>query len=319
MRRYLLFVIVGIICSGLMSCQSGRGGLSKQDEAAIREHDADWVKIMNSGKPDWNAAVDAYYADDAKVLWPNAPAAVGRPAIKNAVAQFPPLKEFKWDVISLEGQGDLAYVHGTYEMTMVPAGASTPVTDKGKGIEVFKKQADGTWKVIRDIWNSDQAGLVVPAGVLKPDAVPELKQLAWLVGQWKLEGDAKASPMSPAGKYAVTMTCQWFPGGAQLVCGTEGTGPTGAFQELSLYGYDTGAKAYTMFDISSAGFNGSGKGSFQDGKYIYLFDTRAGGKPLRLRFTLFDTSASACKWKDEVSLAGGPWALADEGKGTKLH
>jgi ketosteroid isomerase-like protein len=43
--------------------------------------------------------------------------------------------------------GDLAYVSGTYEETMTDA--------RGKYLETFKKQADGTWKCIRDIWNSD--------------------------------------------------------------------------------------------------------------------------------------------------------------------
>jgi hypothetical protein len=204
-------------------------------------------------------------------------------------------------------------------MTTLPAGASAPVTDTGKGIEVYKKQADGTWKVIRDIWNSSRPALVVPAGALKPDASTELKQLAWLVGQWRLEGDAKASPVGPAGKYALMMNCQWFPGGTQVVCGTEGTSPTGAFQEMAIYGYDGAIKAYTLFDINSAGFSASAKGSFQDGKGIYMLDARAEGKPMKLRFTLFDMSTSAWKWKDEVSLAGGPWTLADEGKATKIQ
>ena len=30
-----------------------------------------------------------------------------------------------------------------------------PMKDHGKYVEIFKKQADGTWKVVADIWNSD--------------------------------------------------------------------------------------------------------------------------------------------------------------------
>lgn len=30
-----------------------------------------------------------------------------------------------------------------------------PVTDRGKYLEVWKKQSDGTWKCIVDTWNSD--------------------------------------------------------------------------------------------------------------------------------------------------------------------
>jgi ketosteroid isomerase-like protein len=50
--------------------------------------------------------------------------------------------------------GDLAYVSGTYEETMTDA-SGKPGKDRGKYLEIFRKQTDGTWKCIRDIWNSD--------------------------------------------------------------------------------------------------------------------------------------------------------------------
>jgi ketosteroid isomerase-like protein len=50
--------------------------------------------------------------------------------------------------------GDLAYVSGAYEETMTD-GSGKSVKDHGKYVEIFKKQADGTWKVVADIWNSD--------------------------------------------------------------------------------------------------------------------------------------------------------------------
>jgi ketosteroid isomerase-like protein len=31
----------------------------------------------------------------------------------------------------------------------------TSVNDRGKYLEVWKKQADGTWKCVMDMWNSD--------------------------------------------------------------------------------------------------------------------------------------------------------------------
>jgi ketosteroid isomerase-like protein len=39
-------------------------------------------------------------------------------------------------------------------MTMKDA-QGKPVTDRGKYTEVWKKQADGKWKAVADIWNSD--------------------------------------------------------------------------------------------------------------------------------------------------------------------
>jgi ketosteroid isomerase-like protein len=50
--------------------------------------------------------------------------------------------------------GDIGYTLGTYELTLNnPQG--TPVTDRGKYLTVWKKQADGSWKVAVDTFNSD--------------------------------------------------------------------------------------------------------------------------------------------------------------------
>jgi len=50
--------------------------------------------------------------------------------------------------------GDLAFSSGAYEVTLNdPTGK--PVNDRGKFLEVWKKQADGKWKCTMDIWNSD--------------------------------------------------------------------------------------------------------------------------------------------------------------------
>ena len=40
-------------------------------------------------------------------------------------------------------------------MTMTDPKAKKPVTDKGKYVTVYKKQADGSWKAVADIMNSD--------------------------------------------------------------------------------------------------------------------------------------------------------------------
>jgi ketosteroid isomerase-like protein len=50
--------------------------------------------------------------------------------------------------------GDLAYLIGTYELS-VNDYSGKPVTDRGKYSEVWKKQADGNWKVVADMFNSD--------------------------------------------------------------------------------------------------------------------------------------------------------------------
>ena len=68
---------------------------------------------------------------------------------------FPPASKFELQIDELDGQGDLAYVRGHFHMVMNPEGAPEPVEDRGKYVEVRRKQADGTWLMSVDTFNSD--------------------------------------------------------------------------------------------------------------------------------------------------------------------
>jgi ketosteroid isomerase-like protein len=50
---------------------------------------------------------------------------------------------------------DYAIENGAYEMTFTPKGAPKPIHDTGKYLTVWKRQTDGTWRMIRDINNTD--------------------------------------------------------------------------------------------------------------------------------------------------------------------
>jgi hypothetical protein len=141
--------------------------------------------------------------------------------------------------------------------------------------------------------------------------------LGSLIGSWKGEEEFKPSPMGPGGKGAFTMDCQWFSGGFQVICRTEGTMPSGPMQGLAVYGYDAEAKTYTAYGMDNTGFGGLGKGSVRDKTWTYSFDFKAGGKPMRARSTVVEVSPTEVALKDEFS-AGGPWTLLGEGKATKV-
>ena len=126
--------------------------LSQADIAKINEGTQTFVKGA-LGK-NW-ATVAALYVDDAVLNPPHEPAVKGRPAINAWLEKFPPLTAFKANNVIVEGREDLAYVVGTYTMTIVPPGAPAPVSDSGKYVEVRRKQADGSWLIAVDIFNSD--------------------------------------------------------------------------------------------------------------------------------------------------------------------
>jgi ketosteroid isomerase-like protein len=124
-------------------------------EQALRDLDAQWSK--DAGAKDVDKAV-SYYAESAVVMPPNASAATTKESIRNAWKEMltAPGAAISWKATKVEvaKAGDLAYVSGTYEETTTDASGRS-VKDHGKYVEIFKKQADGAWKVVVDVWNSD--------------------------------------------------------------------------------------------------------------------------------------------------------------------
>ena len=124
-------------------------------EQALRDLDAQWSAAAAAKDLDKTVS---YYSDDAIVMPPNAASATTKEAIRSAWKEMltTPGAAISWKATKVEvaKSGDLAYVSGTYEETMTDASGKS-VKDHGKYVEIFKKQADGTWKVVADIWNSD--------------------------------------------------------------------------------------------------------------------------------------------------------------------
>ncbi len=100
----------------------------------------------------------SFYADDASLFWPGVPMVTGRAAIREFMGAFLSMPAFslifETAKVEVSGAGDLAYSYGTNRVTLVdPAG--NRMKDRGKYVTVYRKQPDGSWKVIADIGNSD--------------------------------------------------------------------------------------------------------------------------------------------------------------------
>ena len=152
-----------------------------------------------------------------------------------------------------------------------------------------------------------------------PKPGPEVQKLAYYVGTWKGEGEAKAGPFGSGGKLSSSQTCEWFAGGFHLVCRGEETGPSGRRTFLNIMGYDAEAKGYTEYGISSFGeseYNTGG--SIVGNKRTFLSNGDAGGKPAKFRYTEVQMSPTLCTYKAEVSVGNEPWTVIGEGKITKV-
>jgi ketosteroid isomerase-like protein len=147
-----------LVLAAVVACQPAPpSGLSDADRAAIDSTEKEFVRLALAG--DFAGLARGYYPDDGTVMPPNAPAATGHAAIEAFFRTLPPLTAFELRTEELEGTGDLAYKRGRYTMTMaIPGGPA--LVDSGKYLEVLKKQSDGSWKTLRDMFSSD---LPVPA------------------------------------------------------------------------------------------------------------------------------------------------------------
>ena len=147
--RTLRFVAMLAVLS---SCQAQVAPLSQANVAAIEETTQNFVKAVLA--KDW-ATLANLYTDDAILLPPNAPMVKGRAMIQAWLEKFPPVTDFTLNSVQVDGRDDLAYVLGTFTMTIVPPGASGPIRDSGKYIEIRRRQSDGRWLISADIFNSD--------------------------------------------------------------------------------------------------------------------------------------------------------------------
>ena len=104
-------------------------------------------------------AVVALYATDAQLLLPATKIIKGHKDIAAAFAADLASSKYTNVVLATDDVmvgGDLAVQTGHYAWTYTPKGGK-PTPDAGKFVTVWQRQTDGSYKIIRDIANSDGA------------------------------------------------------------------------------------------------------------------------------------------------------------------
>ncbi len=150
------FVRTGLItlcvCSTLLACATPEANL-EQVRRAVAAADSAWAAAAAGG--DLEASVNAM-AEDGIMFPPDQAPVIGRAAIREymAAAFATPGFSVQWATgeIRVASGGDLAYSFSRSRYT-VPDSSGSIRTIPAKGVTVWRREADGTWRCVADIWN----------------------------------------------------------------------------------------------------------------------------------------------------------------------
>ena len=147
-------VLSTILIVAVAGCNNRK--IDQETEAEkIMELSREWASTMPLDDVEKKLS---YWASDAVVLPPGQPEVRGHDAIREmlrANEQIPGF-EVSWEPkeACVSASGDLAYSIGHNYFSMLDS-TGKKITVFNRGVEIWKKQEDGTWKNVVDIFNAD--------------------------------------------------------------------------------------------------------------------------------------------------------------------
>ncbi len=154
MRLLFTLPVLAAVLSGCSQAPAPAGRVA--DAAAIRQLLA--ASEKNFAARDFDEVMK-FYSSDAVVFLPDKPMIKGADAIKAAMRDAfgnPNVAvTVKPDSVEVASSGDVAYGYGTGTSTITDPGTKAVTTVQSKWVTVFKKQPDGSWQAVADIYNSD--------------------------------------------------------------------------------------------------------------------------------------------------------------------
>jgi ketosteroid isomerase-like protein len=157
LRRYAVLTAALTIAVSLTACETphSKRPSAAQDEAAIAEFNKRYLGAINAGD---SATLASLTLPEHIMIAPGRPPLVGKEANDAAnarVAQTFKIEE-TWTPVETFISGDLAYQRGTFTVAATPKAGGTTRNTRGPFLRIYKRQPGGEWRMVRDMFNSDQ-------------------------------------------------------------------------------------------------------------------------------------------------------------------
>ena len=144
----ILLVLITVSCSQPKVDQKAEGD-------RVMQLSREWSQVTSTG--DVEKTVN-YWADNAIVMSAGQPSYKGKQAIRQMVEESYKIPGFRisWQPQSVEvsESGDMAYLIENAQVSFTDS-TGKAITQHNKGVSIWRKQGDGSWKNVVDISTPD--------------------------------------------------------------------------------------------------------------------------------------------------------------------
>ena len=144
--------MVALVCAGLFSaCAAPPGPVAIDPAQVIRTALSEWAADFNSGRRD---KVCGLFARDLRYVYGSSPERGYRQIcdqLQRALADGEQTFAYAADIEEILVSGDLAVVRLDWALTVTDKADGAATTSREAGLDVFRRQADGSWKISRFI------------------------------------------------------------------------------------------------------------------------------------------------------------------------
>jgi ketosteroid isomerase-like protein len=155
MKSFLLVLMVTLLAASVIVPNVGffASASAKDSAGTLKQLEGAFMKATAEKG---SAGYMSYYAGDAVEVPNNAPIIQGKANIAKDMAFLDDkTNHLTWTPVGadISSSGDLGYTYGTYEFESRDKDGK-PVVEHGKYTSIWKKQKDGSWKVVLDMGNA---------------------------------------------------------------------------------------------------------------------------------------------------------------------